>query len=405
MPPVHDEIGAVGHFGPGGAQGLHIAIAQRIAHPLVSNKRRIAHNEIGLRPGGGARAHVAPLRHLRGFVGHLLASDGVGFVGAAIPAAQELARVVVGKFLRIPGQHGIAAFDVAVVVYHGRGHGGVAPGADVPLQVANPQHQFGQGGGAFVQLDAAQLLQGDGFAFKAELVLRAPQGFELVDHFALQALQVLQRDIQKIGTATGGVEYADGAQVVVEFFHLSARFCQLGLGGFALQRGGFVRQHQGGGLGVGPLGAQRLDDGGQHQALDVGAWRVVRTQGVALGGVEGALQQRAENGGLYLAPVGARGLNQQVDLRGGEQQAVAVCARAFEQLAVEVQHVLRQRGAEAALVHIGPEDGEHFLQHRRLLAVLLQQALKAASGQQLHVFSKHGKQAAGEVGCYHFRSC
>ncbi|MNT93454.1 hypothetical protein D3C72_2349340 [compost metagenome] len=59
-------------------------------------------------------------------------------------------------------------------MHHGLGHGGVATGANVPLQIPNPQHQFGQGGGAFVQFDPAQLLQGDGFAFKAELVLRVP---------------------------------------------------------------------------------------------------------------------------------------------------------------------------------------------------------------------------------------
>jgi hypothetical protein len=115
------------------------------------------------------------LRHLGGFVGHLFAGHRVGFERAAVPAAEQLAGVVVGQLLRVPGQHGVAAFDVAVVVHHGLGHGGVAAGADVPLQVANPQHQLGQGGGAFVQLDAAQLLQGDGFAFKAELVLRVAQ--------------------------------------------------------------------------------------------------------------------------------------------------------------------------------------------------------------------------------------
>ena len=172
VPPEHHKVGAFRNLGPGAAQGLHVAVAQRIAHPLVSNKRRVPHNEIRLRPLRLPGAHVAPLRHLGGFVGHLFARNRVGFEGAAVPAAEQLARVVVGEFLRVPGQHGVAAFDVAVVVHHGLGHGGVATGADVPLQVANPQHQLGQGGGAFVQLDAAQLLQGDGFAFKAELVLR-----------------------------------------------------------------------------------------------------------------------------------------------------------------------------------------------------------------------------------------
>ncbi|MNL62734.1 hypothetical protein D3C87_1867840 [compost metagenome] len=74
-----------------------------------------------------------------------------------------------------------------------------------------------------------------------------------------------------------------------------------------MQRGGFVGQHQGGGLGVGPVGAQGLDHGGQHQTFDVGAGGVVGAQGVALGGVERALEQGAKDGGLHLAPVASGG--------------------------------------------------------------------------------------------------
>ena len=59
-------------------------------------------------------------------------------------------------------------------------------------------------------------------------------------------------------------------------------------------------------LRIAPLGAQRLDHGGQHQPLDVGARRVVGAERVALGGVERALQQGAEDRGLDVAPVGAR---------------------------------------------------------------------------------------------------
>ena len=80
-------------------------------------------------------------------------------------------------------------------MHHGFCHGGVALGADVPLQKAYPQHQFGHGGSARVQFDAAQLLNGHGFTFKAQSVLRFTQGKELVDDFALQTFQVLQRDI------------------------------------------------------------------------------------------------------------------------------------------------------------------------------------------------------------------
>ncbi len=131
----------------------------------------------------------------------------------------------------------------------------------------------------------------------------------------------------------------------------------------------FVRQHQGGGLGVGPVGAQRLDDGGQHQPLNIGARRVVGAKSVALGGVEGAFQQSAQDGGLDLAPVGLGGFNQEVNLRGREQQAVVGLAGALEQLAVEVQHGFCQGGTETAGVHIGPQDAHHLLQRGRVVPV------------------------------------
>ena len=351
-----------------------------------------------MRPFGLARAHVAPLRHLGGFVWYGFARYRVRLEGGAVPAAEQLAvGLVVGQFLRIPGQHGVAAFDVAVVVHHGFGHGLVAAAADVPLQVADPQHQLGQGGGARVQLDAQKLLQRDGFAFKAQLVLRVAQGFKLVDDFAFQALQVFQRHIQKVGAATGRIQHAHAAQLVQKLLHFGAGFGALCVGGLALQRGGFVRQHQGGGLGVGPVGAQRRDDGRQHQPLDIRTRGVVRAQCVALGGVQRAFQQGAEYGGLYLAPVAAGGGDQQVDLIGRQQQAVAVFGGAFEQLAVEVQHLAGQRGAEPAPVHVVPQDAQHLLQRGGVVAVGLQQAAKSAFGQQLNVFREHGKQAAHKI--------
>ena len=95
---------------------------------------------------------------------------------------------------------------------------------------------------------------------------------------------------------------------------------------------------------------------------------------------------------------------EQVDLIGRQQQAVAVFGGAFEQLAVEVQHLAGQRGRKAAVVHVGPQDAQHVLQGFGLVAVGSQQLGEGALGQQLHVFGKHAEQAAGEVGCYGFRS-
>ncbi len=306
--------------------------------------------------------------------------------------------------------------NVAVIVHHRLNHAGAAISADVPLQKAYPQHQLGQRSGALVQLHPAQLLQGHGLAAQVQRILRIAQGVELVQHLALQALEVLQRHIQKVGTAAGRVQHTQGTQPVQKILDLLTRlgplgthggvvavqrgkvFFDLDFGRVRLQLGGLVRQQQGSGLGVGPLGAQGLNHGGQHQALHIGARRVMCAQGVALGGVQRTLQQSAKNSRLHLAPIGPGGLEQQIDLLGPQQQAVTVGAAALEQLAVEFEHVCSQRRRKTASVHVGPQDAQHLLQGGGACAVLEQQGLERALGQQLHILGKHGKQAARQVG-------
>ena len=103
-----------------------------------------------------------------------------------------------------------------------------------------------------------------------------------------------ERFIQKISAATGRVQHVGSAQLVVELADFGAGFLKLSFGGLAGEFSGFARQHPRGGLGAEPVGAQRLDHGGQHQPFDIGTRRVVRAEGMALGRVEPALQQRAE---------------------------------------------------------------------------------------------------------------
>ena len=164
LPPNHDKVGALGQLGPGGAQRFDVAVAQGRPHRAGANERRIANDEIGLRPVGLAWVEVAPLQHLRRLVGHRLAGHRVRSGGLAVPARHHPAQRIGHRLLAVVGQHGVAALDVAVVVYHRLGHAGAAVGAYLPLQKTDPQHQFGQRGGALVQLHAAQLLQGDGLA-------------------------------------------------------------------------------------------------------------------------------------------------------------------------------------------------------------------------------------------------
>ena len=154
----------------------------------------------------------------------------------------------------------------------------------------------------------------------------------------------------------------------------------------------FFGQQQGGGLGVFPLCTQRLDHRRQHQALDVGARCVVRAQRVALFGVERAFKQRAEDGGFDFAPIGFGRFEQQINLVACEFNRL----RRLEQLAVEAQHVVRERGAKAAAIHVAPESVGHAHERLGVVAVLLQQLLERACGQQADVFGEHGEQTAGE---------
>jgi hypothetical protein len=185
-----------------------------------------------------------------------------------------------------------------------------AAGAEVPLQVADPQHEFGDGGGARIDFEAEELVRVDREAFGFELRLAVADVVQLVEHFAFEALQVFQRDVQKVAAAAGRVEHAQAAQALVE----GADFGD----GFFLFA--FAGEQHGGALHVGPALAQRLDHGRLHQAVDVGARRVVGAQGVALVHVERAFEQGAEDGRLDLGPVGFRGFEQHADLLARQRQ-------------------------------------------------------------------------------------
>jgi len=381
VPPVGDEIGGFGHVGPCASQGFDIAIAQGAAHGGGANEGRVPHHEIRLWPVGATRVLVALLRHAGGFVGHLFAGDRVGFGAEAIPAGDRLAVCIEYKIHPIKGEHGVAAFDVVEIAQHRLGRADVAVGAEVPLQVADPQHGFGDAGGAGVEFEAEELVRVDRDAFHLQQALRFAEFFQRAEHFAFEALHVLQGDVQKVAAAAGGIEHAHAAELVVE----SAQGVD-GILVFALR----IKQG-GGGLGVFPVGTQGLDHGGQHQALDIGARGVVGAEGVALGGVQRALQQGAEDGGLDEAPVGTRGFAQELDLVFIQRQYAGV----GKQATIEAQHAGTDGGGEGvAVVHVLPQTAHQRHEGGGVLLAFLQQGFEALGGQQAHIFREHGEERA-----------
>ena len=114
----------------------------------------------------------------------------------------------------------------------------------------------------------------------------------------------------------------------------------------------------------------------------------MRAQPVALHRVERTFQQGAEDGRFHVAPIGARGFNQQLELIVVEGER----RRVLKQATVEAQDLLTQHGREAARLHAPPKLFDH---RNKLLGVAVQafeELEKTVFGQQLHVFREHGEE-------------
>ena len=121
VPPIHDEIGAFVHMRMSGPERLHIVIAQPRAQILAAHERRIAHDELRLRPLRTARLVVAIDLHQR----------------AIRPRPrQRLAALIPGQGL-VGLQHRIHHADVPERLQDGFGRR-IGPAAEMPLQKADP---------------------------------------------------------------------------------------------------------------------------------------------------------------------------------------------------------------------------------------------------------------------------
>ncbi len=261
-----------------------------------------------------------------------------------------------------------------------------AVGAEVPLQVADPEHEFGDGGGARVEFEAEELVRVDGETFGFQPLLSGAERMHLVKHFAFEPLHVFKRDVEEVGRSARGIEHANLAQAVVEGVDFGARGVELA----------FVGEQQRGGLDVAPFVAQRFDDGGQDEAFDVGARGVVGAEGVAFGRRQGAFEQGAEDGRFDLRPVGLAGVEQEADLVAVEGDHVGL----LEEFAVEARQRFAQDDGEATAIHLAPQCAEQRDELHGVVPQAFEQrgedALAVVPGQQANVFGKHGEQAARE---------
>ena len=196
--------------------------------------------------------------------------------------------------------------------------------AEMPLQIADPQHQFGDGGGARVLFQSEELVRIDRMAREFGQCFLSAEIGQGLEHLAFEALHQFERYIEEIAGAAGRVQHARGAELVAKISHRFDRVLAAPLRLLPF-RG---REH------ARPIRAQRLDDCRDDKALNISARRIMRAETFALVRVERLLQQRAEDRGLHVAPIGRGGGAQLADLLLFQRQDAAL----LEKVAVEAQN-------------------------------------------------------------------
>jgi len=259
----------------------------------------------------------------------------------------------------------------------------------MPLQVADPQHQLRNCGGARVDLDAEEVLRRDGVAGELGDILVVPQLDQQIEHLALQLLHARHGDIEEVAGAAGGIEHPGLGKP-------GMKCLDKGLG---LVRLALFDQGGGGPAHPVPVGTQRFHDCGADQPFDIGARGVMGAELGPLLGVERAFEQGAEDRGFNLGPDVFGSLDQYLQLLGIEGQGGAL----LEQIAVELPERHAERRGELALVHRRPQRGKLVFEMFRVGALVLEELGEAALGDQLAVLGEHREQhpheeAAGGLG-------
>ena len=333
---MHDEIRTTRNVIAYFPAGFRVTISQFLPHILAANEGRIADDEFHFRPFGRAWIHIFELLDLRVRVWNFLAREGVPFFRHPIPAGKRFAIDIAQHFDFVVMQDRVFLLDGAIGVEHGFADLVQPHGFDLPFEIADPQDEIGNRHGAVVDFEAVELARVYRFAIHHEARFVFTEAFSRLQHFAFQPLHQFQRHIKEVSRAAGRIKHAGGAELVVESLDGFQSLCRVFLAQGFHQRFHFF-----------PIGAQRLDDGGNDDAFHIGARRVMGTQLGTLGRIERAFEKGAKNGGFHIRP----------DLGGGDVEfddfillQLQGFAR-FEQHAVEAFERGVERGRKAALIH------------------------------------------------------
>ena len=218
----------------------------------------------------------------------------------------------------------------------------------MPLYVADPQGGARQFGGVVADFQPHHLTWSDLRRFVVPSVFGQKQ-----DGFLFQAQERFQDDVQEVTATAGRVQHGRRCQPGAERADriVSARPVA---GGEHPFRGGARRL---------PLAPQRAHHYRLYNQHDVVVAGVVRAQFGPFGRVEGALEQRSEDGWLDITPVLVGGFAQPLQRLAGQLHNVVV----VEQVAVEVVNPIHSE--KAAGGHLAEQAGDRRIECRRVAAV------------------------------------
>ena len=336
-----------------------------LSEALSRDKRRISNYELCIWPSGPSWI----------LVGVNLDSRAIG-----IKAGNRNPHRITGQF-DVSREDGIADFDIVECAQNRIG-GHAALGADVPLEVADPEDEFGDCGGAGVEFEAKELVRVDGVTFETTQNILAAEVGEDFEDFAFEAFYEFEGDVKEVAGAAGGIEDAGFTERVVEGADGGDGFFGVILGFEAFDGG----QH------VGPVGAEGFDDGGDDEAFDVGAGGVVGAEAAAFGLVEGLFEEGAEDGGIDLAPVVGGGLSEFADFLAAERENGA----GFEEFAVEAADLGFDGVGEAAGIHGFPELADEAGEVVGGGFAALEEVAEGGFGEEADILGEHGEEAAHE---------
>ncbi len=161
VPPVHHEVSAFGHIGDL-EQRIEITVAEPIADIFATDEGRIADYEICLWPFRSAGVRVEPAFGPCALVWHALASHRMRLHRFAVPTRYwPVLLIFLEDFLIIIDQR-VAVFDGPEAGQDRFVRHPLLPVyAEVPLQIADPQHQLRDLDGPRIDLQPEEVLRGD----------------------------------------------------------------------------------------------------------------------------------------------------------------------------------------------------------------------------------------------------